>query len=66
MFQMMISSLSRLMSTPIMAAMKENSAMTSRLDVPSIELLVTLEKPSSRATSTGSRPKVLPANAPEP
>ena len=34
--------------------------------VPSMEFAVTLEKPSSRATATGSKPSVLPARAPEP
>ena len=31
-----------------------------------MELAVTFEKPSSRATATGSSQRVLPARAPEP
>ena len=65
-FQMMISSDRRLMSTPAIAATNENSATRSRLAVPSMEFSVTVVNPSSRATATGSRPSVLPASAPEP
>ena len=63
---MMISSLRREMSTPAMAATNANSATRSREAVPSMEFSVTLPKPSSRATATGSSPSVLPASAPEP
>ena len=54
------------MSTPSMAATNANSATRSREAVPSIELSVTRENPSSTATFCGSRPSVLPARAPEP
>ncbi len=64
--QRMISSAWRLTSTPIIAATKANSATKSRLAVPSIELAVLPVKPRSRATASGSRPRLEPASAPEP
>ena len=62
----MISSASREMSIPIWAHTKANSATKSREAVPSIELAVEPVKPSSAATSSGSRPRLWPASAPEP
>ena len=62
----MISSAWRLTSTPIIAVTKASSATKSRLAVPSIELAVLPVKPRSRATASGSRPRLEPASAPEP
>ena len=64
--QRMISSAWRLTSTPIIAVTKANSATKSRAAVPSIELAVQPVKPRSRATASGSRPRLEPASAPEP
>ncbi len=64
--QVMISSESRDRSTPIIADTHENSAMTSRAAVASIEFSVGPAKPSSAATATGSSPSVDPAKAPAP
>ena len=65
-FQIMISSLRREMSTAVMARTKLNSATVSREAVPSMEFSTAEEKPRSAATASGSRPRVLPAKAPEP
>ena len=46
--------------------MNANSATTSRADVPSSEFSAGRSRPSSRATSCGSRPSVEPASAPPP
>ena len=62
----MTSSACRLTSTPIIAATKANSATKSRAAVPSIELAMEPVKPSSRATASGSSPRLEPASAPEP
>ena len=64
--QRMISSACRLTSTPIIAVTKANSATKSRDAVPSIELGVDPVKPRSRATASGSRPRLDPASAPAP
>ena len=65
-FQIMTSSLRRETSTAVMARTKLNSATTSREAVPSMEFSTAEEKPRSAATASGSRPRVLPARAPEP
>ena len=54
------------MSIPAWAATNANSATKSRDAVPSIEFAVDPVKLSSRATSSGSRPRLWPASAPEP
>ncbi len=64
--QRITSSAIRLTSTPICAATKANSATKSREAVPSMELALEPVKPSSAATPSGSRPRLEPANAPEP
>ena len=56
--QRMTSSASRLTSTPIWRVTKANSATKSRAAVPSIELALEPVKPSSRATASGSRPRL--------
>ena len=65
-FQRMISSAKREMSTAIIAVMNANSATTSRAEVPSSEFSAGRARPSSRATSCGSSPSVDPASAPPP
>ena len=49
-----------------MAVTKANSATKSRAAVPSMELATDPVKPSSVATSSGSRPSDDPASAPDP
>src|SRR5690625_400632 len=64
--QTMTSSDNRDRSTPIIAVTKENSATTSRAEVPSMEFSADAGNPSSAATASGSSPREDPASAPDP
>jgi hypothetical protein len=64
--QKMTSSARRERSIAVIVSTNVSSATTSRALVASIEFGLGAARPSSRATSAGSRPRVEPASAPAP